>query len=86
MKLKKIVYYILGIIGGIIVSFVVHAIVEMLYINHFLSREILPQPSPTSHLCFLPFYLQVVILLAGIIGGYFFARWGWSVVYEKGER
>jgi len=82
-RAKKVVYYFVGIVWGVLLSFVLHAWIEMYYINSLFSQNIIPEPSTTTHLCYLPSYLQVILLLSGIIGGYFFARWGWNKVYEK---
>jgi len=81
--MKKIIYYIASIFLGLILSFLLHGAIEIIYINYSLGEGVVPEPSATGHLCFLPFYLQVILPLAGIVGGYFFGRWGWRVVYEE---
>ncbi len=70
MNIRKKAYHILGIIVGLVLSFTLHAIIEVAYINHFLSRGVVLQPSAINKGCFLPPVLQIALPLAGIIFGY----------------
>ncbi len=83
MDVKKIIYYISGIFLGILLSFVAHGIIEIIYINQHLDEGFIPKQGDTGHSCYLPPYLQIILPILGIIGGYLFASWGWRVVYEK---
>ena len=58
-RVKKVVYYFVGIVWGVLLSFVLHAWIEMYYINSLLSQNIIPEPSSTLSL----------ILIGIIFGG-----------------
>lgn len=81
MKAKKTTYLALAVLLGLILSFLVHAAIEIIYINHLLEEGILPQPSSLTHQCYLPSVLQIILLLAGLLGGYFLGRFWWQKVY-----
>jgi len=83
MKIKKTVYIILTIILGLILSFLAHAIIEIFYINYFLGKGISPKPSTLTSKCFLPSFLQIFLLIAGLFGGYFLGQKWWKKVYGK---
>lgn len=86
MNVKKTIYIILAIILGLFLSFIVHAGIEIFYINHLLEKEVLPQPSSLTHQCYLPSFLQIILLLAGLLGGYFLGRFWWRKVYIERKR
>ena len=81
MNAKKTIYIILVIILGLILSFIFHAVIEIFYINHLLEKGIFPEPSSLTHQCYLPSFLQIFLLLAGLFGGYFLGRFWWQKVY-----
>jgi hypothetical protein len=83
MKLKKTIYIILTIILGLVLSFFVHAAIEIIYINHLLEKGNLPEPSSLTHQCYLPSALQIILLLAGLLGGYFLGHFWWQKIYER---
>jgi len=83
MKNKKIIYISLAIFLGVILSFIVHGIVEIIYINSFLKEDALPKPATLTHLCYLPLFLQVFLLLAGVLGGYFLGNFWWKTACKK---
>jgi succinate dehydrogenase/fumarate reductase cytochrome b subunit len=86
MNAKKTIYIILVIILGLILSFIFHAVIEIFYINHLLEKGIIPEPSSLTHQCYLPSSLQVILLLAGLFGGYFLGRFWWQKVYIERKR
>jgi len=83
MNPKKIVYIILTMILGLILSFIFHALIEIIYINFSLSRGILPKPSFLTSKCYLPSFLQIFLVLAGLLGGYFLGQFWWKKVYGE---
>jgi hypothetical protein len=86
MNIKKKVYIFLTIILGLILSFIVHTAIEIIYINHLLEKGSLPEPSFLTHQCYLPSALQVILLLVGLFGGYFLGRFWWQKVYIERRR
>ncbi len=77
MNSKKIIYIVLGMVLGLLLSFVIHAVIEIFYINWLLAEEILPRPGSLTHQCFLPSWLQIALPLAGLIGGFFLGCFWW---------
>ena len=71
---------------GVILSFILHAVIEIFYIDYFLSKNILLKPSALTSKCYLPSSLQIFLLLAGIIGGYFLGKFWWRIVYVERRR
>jgi len=86
MNIKKIIYIILTMILGLILSFIFHAAIEICYINHLLGKGILPEPSSLTHQCYLPSVLQIILLLIGLLGGYFLGHLWWRIVYIERKR
>ncbi len=66
---------------GLLLSFMIHAAIEIWYINRLLATGRPPQPSSLVHNCFLPSSLQIILLLAGLVGGYFLGRIWWRIIY-----
>ena len=83
MNLKKKIYIALTMILGLILSFILHGLIEIFYIDYFLNRGILPKPSALTSKCYLPSFLQVFLILAGLIGGYFLGQFWWKKVYGE---
>ncbi len=83
MNNKKTIYIILSVILGLLLSFVAHGVIEIVYVNYFLSRGDLPEPSSLNAHCYLPSVLQIGLLLAGLLGGYFGGRFWWHKIYSE---
>ena len=83
MNLNKTFYIALTIVLGLILSFLLHAVIEIFYINYFLGKNILLKPSALTSKCYLPSALQIFLLLAGFLGGYFLGKFWWKKVYGE---
>lgn len=77
-KLKKTIYLSASVILGLLLSFIVHALIEISYLNWASRQEIVV---PFYCGCALPPVIQVALLLAGAIGGFFLGRFWWRKVY-----
>lgn len=77
--MKKTIYLIFSIILGLLLSFILHAGIESLYLKY--AKEI-----TWHHGCALPHWLSIGLILAGLIGGYFLGRFWWRLVYIKHKR
>ena len=79
-KLKKIIYLLASTVLGVLLSFIVHAFIEMSYLrwayNHNYAVTFFGG-------CALPPVLQTALWLAGIIGGFFLGRFWWQKVYVE---
>jgi hypothetical protein len=79
-KNKHIIYLIAAIILGLLLSVLVHVWIETAYLN-----------SATAHNnnitwyggCALPWIVQIVLPIAGAIGGLWLGRWWWRVIYVE---
>jgi hypothetical protein len=83
MQYKKTIYLCASTFLGILLSYIVHAAVEIMYLNHALASG--QSVKWYSHFglgsCALPPYIQYGLLAAGIVGGYWLGRWWWRIVY-----
>ena len=77
-KIKKIVYLILSVILGVFLSFIVHAIIEINYLSFAETKKIYVIFYGG---CALPYFVQAIILLIGIFGGYFMGKFWWRKIY-----
>ncbi|MFA6391388.1 MAG: hypothetical protein WCW66_01360 [Patescibacteria group bacterium] len=79
--MKKIFYIACFTILGIILSFILHAIVEFSYISTKSAEKVFWYNSFGNNSCALPPWIQYGLLLFGILSGLFMGFWGWKVVY-----
>ena len=77
-KIKKAVYLLSTMVLGILLSFLVHAAIEMNYLNWLASRG---EVARFYSSCVLPPLLQGTLWLGGIIGGWFLGQYWWRKVY-----
>ncbi len=82
-KFKHTIYLIASTILGILLSFIAHAIIEISYINYALTRGIIiVNHGVFGHAyCALPAWLQIGLLLLGIIGGFWLGQFWWRKIY-----
>ncbi|MFC1618274.1 hypothetical protein ACFL2B_03275 [Patescibacteria group bacterium] len=82
---KKIVYIFIAALLGLILSFIAHAIIEIIYLD-WLTRtgQDITWPEFFGHSgCALPIWLQVLLPILGIAGGLWIGFWGYKKVYEN---
>jgi len=82
-KMKKSCYLILSVFLGLLLSFIIHALAEIIYLQYAFNQEI---PIKASYFlgvgwCALPVWSQYTFLLLGIFGGYFLGQYWWKLVY-----
>jgi hypothetical protein len=81
-KTKRRIYILVSIILGILLAVITDAFIEKAYINNILAKGMVPV-STWSHNCFLPLFMTVAFLAAGVIFGYILGvRW-WQLVYVE---
>lgn len=79
MKTKKVIYITLATILGILLSFILHAVIEILVLNN--SNEIIWYTHFGRGLCALHPTISYGLWLMGIIGGFLLGRIWWRIVY-----
>ena len=81
--MKKYIYNISWIVLGLLLSFIAHVIIEIVYIKYALSKEIVL----TNHMafghgyCVMPVWLQILLPILGITLGVLAGRFFWRVIY-----
>lgn len=81
MQIKKVVYLFASTILGIILSFLLHAIIELVYLREADDASIIWTSLWGKGSCALPIWLQIGLLVIGMIGGYALGRLWWRIVY-----
>jgi H+/Cl- antiporter ClcA len=79
-KLKHIIYLIASTILGVLLSFLVHVWIELVYLDY-----------ATDHArtvrwyggCSLPWIWQIILPIIGVVGGLWLGRWWWRVLYVE---
>jgi hypothetical protein len=84
-KIKKIFYIGLTIFLGLLLSFILHALVEVLYLNYAFANNLSIQGTYFLGVgwCALPVWTQYTFPVLGIGGGYFLGLYWWDLVYIK---
>jgi len=81
MRLKKIIYLFLSIVLGLILSFLIHALIEIIYLQNVNSATVNWHSVLGKGSCALPIWLQIGLPILGIVGGYLLGCWWWRIVY-----
>jgi len=76
--LKQAVYLIAATILGLILSFIVHAFIEISYLRWAENQSL---TVPFYNGCALIPLLQIALLVFGVIGGFFLGRLWWRKIY-----
>ena len=81
--MKHIMYIVAWIVLGVVLSLIAHAVIEIMYINYALSHGIAPVNYTAFGLgyCTLPQWLQALLLIAGVVVGYWAGIYFWRVIY-----
>ncbi|MDD4901380.1 MAG: hypothetical protein PHS62_04775 [Patescibacteria group bacterium] len=79
-NLKKAVYLAASVILGLLLGLIAHAAIEMKYLALADSRG---WAVNFYYGCALPIWLQILIWLAGVVGGYFLGSWWWRKLYVE---
>jgi hypothetical protein len=65
----------------LIVSFILHAYIEIWLINKFFQEGI--NPVLFNGRCYLPVGLQIILIISGIVFGYIIGERWWNIVYVE---
>jgi len=84
--MKKITYYLLTIILGLLLSILSHVFIEYFYLRQVIINNLPIQRMGSELGCALPLWLQIGLPAAGIILGFFLGHRWWRIVYIEGRR
>jgi hypothetical protein len=79
--MKKMLYILLFTVLGVILSIIVHALIEYAYISVTEASKINWQSSFRNGSCALPHWLQWGLLSIGALSGLMMGFLGWKIVY-----
>jgi len=79
-KLKRVVYLLASMILGFLLGFIVYALVGINYLQWFIDQG---GVWPFRMVLFVLLVLEVVLLVAGFVGGLFLGRFWWRKVYVE---
>lgn len=77
-KIKKIIYLMAATILGLLLSFLIHALIEINYLRWLASQNIIVSLSGG---CALALWLNISLWLLGAVGGFFLGRFWWRKLY-----
>ena len=80
--MKKIVYIILWIFLGLILSFIFHAVIEIIYLS-WAKENNAPIHWVLNGACALPSWLIILLPVLGIIFGIWLGLIAWRKVYHR---
>jgi len=82
--MKKFIYIILWGFLGLILSFIVHAIIEIIYINWAEKNNLVLNSIQIfgKYICFLPLWLIYLLPISGIAFGVFLGFFFFKKVYN----
>lgn len=78
-RLKKAAYLLTAAILGILLSFIVHATIEIGYLTWAESQNL---AVPFYGGCALPYTLQIALFAFGAAGGLLLGRFWWRKIYR----
>jgi hypothetical protein len=87
--MKKTFYIFCFVVLGLVLSSLAHAIIEIGYIQYSFAKGIVLTNHPffIGHsYCALPIWLQMGLIIAGILWGYWQGKRLWSKLYDKNGR
>lgn len=84
--MKKITYYFLTVILGLLLSILSHVFIEYFYLRQAIVNNTPIQRMGSDLGCALPLWLQISLPIAGVILGFFLGRRWWRIVYIEGRR
>jgi len=85
--MKRLVYYAFSIVLGVLLSFVIHALVEQMYIALLLANFARWSFGLSwDTLLALHHFFSLALLVTGVFGGYFLGVYWWKLVYIQNKR
>lgn len=80
--MKRILYLFLATLLGLLLSFIVHALTEILILQYAIRmHRIIHWHAFLNSSCALPTILIISLPIIGLLLGNFLGRWWWRIVY-----
>ena len=79
--MKRTIYILLTMVLGLLLSFLAHAVIEMLYLQWAQAHNHTIVWTTVLGLCALPLWLQIALPVVGLVGGFLLGRMWWTMVY-----
>lgn len=85
---KRPLYLLLTTLLGLIVSFGLHSVIELWYLHWAETSNATIVWTTTFGMCSLPLWVQYLLPILGLIGGFFQGRvwWRWVYVERRWDR
>jgi hypothetical protein len=84
MKLKRKIYIGFTMLLGVELMIILHALLESWYISMLTAADSLPARNDFRFFStYLPIWLSALLLIGGLVGGYFLGKWWWHMVYVE---
>lgn len=77
-KTKHAIYLFAATILGLLLSVLIHAGIESIYLNWAAAHD---KNIVWHGGCSLPWIIQIILPILGAFGGYALGRWWWRVIY-----
>ncbi|MFH1597767.1 MAG: hypothetical protein ABIB97_01665 [Patescibacteria group bacterium] len=85
--MKKTIYILLSTALGVLLSFILHAVIEVMFLNWAEANNLRPEwYSLLGKSCALPLSLNIGLLVAGVVFGIWIGFKWWKVVYVERKR
>ncbi|NQV12762.1 MAG: hypothetical protein HQ530_00470 [Parcubacteria group bacterium] len=85
-KFLKPLYLLATTVLGLLLSFIIHASLELLYLYLATSRNYtITWNSYLGKSCALPLWLQITLIVAGLAGGLYMGTFWYKMVYIEGR-
>jgi hypothetical protein len=80
--MKKIIYILAAIILGLLLSLILHSVVEIYYLNSLATNGRFVETHTWLELnCYLPPIWQLFFIIGGASGGFWLGQTWWRIVY-----
>jgi len=83
--MKKLFYVSLWVVLGLVLSIILHAIIEIIYLKWAENNNITVSWA-LNHSCALPLWLIIMLTIAGIVFGLWLGLIAWHKVYVEKTR
>ena len=82
--MKRKIYLGLTMLLGVELMVIIHTLLESWYVSAFIASASRPVRYGFWFISsYLPPWLSALLLIGGLVGGFFLGRWWWQIVYVE---